>query len=49
MPPDYTHIENDGTPWKYENNEWFFWRDGFGWIQYVGQKPTSFYNKFRER
>lgn len=47
MPPDYTHIENDGTPWENVNNDWFFWRDGWGWIQYVGPKPASFFNKFR--
>lgn len=33
MPPDYTHIENDGTPWKEVEGDWFFWREGWGWIQ----------------
>ena len=47
MPPDYTHIEKDGTPWKNVNNDWYFWRDGWGWIQYVGQKNSNFFNKFR--
>ena len=42
-----THVENDGTLWKEVNGEWFFWRDYWGWIQYVGPKPPSFYNKFR--
>jgi hypothetical protein len=47
MPPDYTHIEKDGTPWKNVNSDWYFWRDGWGWIAYIGPKPASFFNKFR--
>lgn len=48
MPPDATHIENDGTYWlKTDSNDWFFWRNGWGWCQYVGIKNKSFYDKFR--
>ncbi|NNH86227.1 hypothetical protein [Acinetobacter terrae] len=46
-PPDMTHAETDGTPWKEENGNWFWWRKGWGWIQYVGPKPQSFFNRFR--
>lgn len=47
MPTDYTHIENDGTPWKNVEGDWFFWREVWGWIQYVGPKNSNFFNKFR--
>lgn len=47
MPSGTTHIENDGTPWKEAHGEWFFWREYWGWIQYVGAKNQSFFNKFR--
>ena len=46
-PSDVTHAEIDGTSWKEENGNWFWWREGWGWIQYVGPKPQSFFNRFR--
>ncbi|MCX0338298.1 hypothetical protein [Acinetobacter radioresistens] len=47
MPLDYTHIEHDGTPWKEFNGEWFYWREVWGWCQYVGSKNQNFFNKFK--
>ncbi|WP_347461049.1 hypothetical protein ABEF79_06945 [Acinetobacter sp. ANC 7454] len=44
-PEGATHIEFDGTYWKNLNNDWFFWREGWGWCQYVGLKNKSFFNK----
>jgi len=46
MPPDYTHIENDGTPWKNVEGDRFFWREVWGWCPYVGPKNSNFFNKF---
>ncbi len=45
-PAGATHIESDGTYWKNEDADWYFWRDLWGWCQYVGQKNRSFLNKF---
>ncbi|WP_171334243.1 hypothetical protein [Acinetobacter sp. CFCC 10889] len=47
-PHGATHIENDGTYWmQTSTNEWYWWRDGWGWCQYVGAKNKGFYGKFR--
>lgn len=37
-----THIENDGTYWLLENNTWYFWRNRWGWSQYVGKVNDAF-------
>lgn len=43
-----THIESDGTYWRNLNGDWFYWREIWGWCQYVGLKNKNFLNKFRE-
>ena len=42
MPPDYTDIENDDTYWKNVESDWYWWREGWEWIQYVGAKNQNF-------
>lgn len=47
-PMDATHRELDGTFWKNEKGTWAFWRDGWGWCQYVGIVNSNFLKKFME-
>jgi len=46
-PKDATLLESDGTFWKCEGNQYYWWREGWGWCQYAGTTSQSFYNKFR--
>lgn len=47
-PMGSTHIETDGTFWSNWQGNWFFWRDKFGWCQYVGSVNQAFLNNKRE-
>ena len=47
-PVGATHYESDGTVWKNEKGLWMFWREGWGWCQYVGKSNYSFMNKLTE-
>ena len=43
-----THCESDGTYWKNDKGLWMFWREGWGWCQYVGKASHAFLNKLTE-
>ena len=50
-PVGATHYETDGTDgtvWKNEKGLWMFWREGWGWCQYVGKASHAFLNKLTE-
>lgn len=45
-PNDASHVESDGTFWKLEKAEWFYWNPHFKkWCGYVGLKNKDFINK----
>lgn len=39
--------ESDGTYWKSSDDQYYWWREGWGWVAYAGIKNQAFYNKFR--
>jgi len=43
-----THREADGTVWKNEKGQWYWWNQGWGWCQYVGMANANFHNKLTE-
>jgi len=43
-----THFENDGTFWRNEKGQWYWWNQGWGWCQYVGMANANFHNKLTE-
>ncbi|MDC5100829.1 hypothetical protein NRA63_00895 [Acinetobacter baumannii] len=37
------HTDSEGTPWmRDEQNNWWFWKENFGWSRYVGPVNQAF-------
>lgn len=45
-PPDAQYQEEDGTWWKNEGGQWYYWYH-FAWAPYVGPVAKNFELRFR--